>query len=79
MSWKPEVQTDATGKWYGNALRFETQEEAEEQVIDLAHRWTLVIGIRVVESEDPVNYEYKNGKLKGVNKWIKLPSTQTST
>jgi hypothetical protein len=29
MSFKPEVQTDSTGKWYGNALRFGTREEAE--------------------------------------------------
>jgi hypothetical protein len=32
MSFKPEVQTDDTCKWYGNALRFATREEAEAQV-----------------------------------------------
>jgi hypothetical protein len=31
MSFKPEVQADATGKWYGNALRFATRAEAEER------------------------------------------------
>jgi hypothetical protein len=35
MSFKPEVQTDDTGKWYGNALRFGSREEAEAQVQDL--------------------------------------------
>jgi hypothetical protein len=63
MSWKPEVKTDSTGKWYGNALRFATKEEALAQVIDLAFRWTLVHDYRVVESEDPVNYRFENGKL----------------
>ena len=33
MSFKPEVQTDNTGNWYGNALRFATREEAEAQVL----------------------------------------------
>jgi len=38
MSFKPEVQTDATGQWYGNALRFATRAEAEAQVTDLMMR-----------------------------------------
>lgn len=28
MSFKPMVQTDSTGKWYGNALAFATEAEA---------------------------------------------------
>jgi hypothetical protein len=63
MSWAPEVQTDSTGKWYGNALRFPTKEEAEAQVKDLAWRWTSVLETRVVESEDPPNYQYVDGSL----------------
>ena len=31
-SWAPEVQTDSTGKWYGNALRFATESEAYASV-----------------------------------------------
>lgn len=65
-SWKPEVQTDSTGKWYGNALRFATHEEAMAQVSDLAYRWTSVRDMRVVESDDPVNYAYVDHKLVGV-------------
>jgi hypothetical protein len=63
MSFKPEVQTDDTGKWYGNALRFATREEAEAQVADLMMRWTAVRETRVVESTDPVNYRYVDGRL----------------
>ena len=58
MSFKPEVQTDATGKWYGNALRFATREEAEAQVHSLALSWTSVRDTRVTESNDPVNYRW---------------------
>ena len=66
MSFKPEVQTDNTGAWYGNALRFATREEAEASARDLAGRWLLVLAHRASESEDPVNYTYHNGQLKEV-------------
>ena len=63
MSFKPEVQTDSSGCWYGNALRFETREEALANVLDLFGRWALVRGTRVVESDEPVNYRYVDGEL----------------
>lgn len=56
MSWKPEVQTDSTGKWYSNALRFATEEEAEISAKDLMARWMLVTACRAAPSDDPVNY-----------------------
>jgi hypothetical protein len=58
MSWKPEVQTDNTGQWYGNGLRFATRIEAEAQVIDLMMRWFAVRETRVVETDEPVNYRW---------------------
>jgi hypothetical protein len=66
MSFKPEVQADETGKWYGNALRFATRAEAEAQVADLMMRWMAVRDTRVVECDDPVNYRYVDGQLKNV-------------
>lgn len=63
MSYAPEVIADSSGKWAGNALRFATREEAEAQVSDLSMRWLLVRETRVVESSDPVNYSYVNGRL----------------
>lgn len=63
MSWKPEVIADSSGEWVGNALRFATKKEAEDNVRDLANRWFLVTNTRVVESEDPVNYSYIDHKL----------------
>lgn len=56
MSYRPEVQTDNTGKWYFNGLRFETEAEAFRSAEDLAMRWTLVRDYRAAESDDPVNY-----------------------
>lgn len=58
MSWKPEVQTDSSGKWYPNALAFATKEEADEYAADLASRWVLVNAWRSVESTQEVNYAY---------------------
>jgi hypothetical protein len=66
MSFKPEVITDDSGKWYGNALRFATREEAEQNVSDLMMRWMAVRETRVVECEDLVNYRYVDGQLQPV-------------
>ena len=63
MSFKPEVQTDDTGKWYANAQRFSTRDEAEAQVHDLMMRWFAVRDTRIVECDDPVNYRYVDGHL----------------
>lgn len=63
MSWKPEVQTDSTGQWYGNALRFATEEEAANNARDLSYRWLAVHAHRAAPSEDPVTDSYVDGKL----------------
>ena len=57
-SWKPEVQIDGTGTWYGNGLRFATQDEAARNAFDLGLRWTAVRKHRAAESDEPVNYVY---------------------
>lgn len=62
-SWAPEVIADNSEKWYGNALRFPTKEEAEANVRDLGSRWMLVRETRVVPSQDPPNYRWTGGKL----------------
>lgn len=62
-SFAPEVATDRTGQFYGNGLRFATQQEAEANVRDLYSRWTQVHDTRVVPSSDPVNYSWINGQL----------------
>ena len=63
MSYKPEVQTDNTGRWYDNALRFATEQEAFDSARDLAGRWFAVLAYRATECNDPVNYRYINGQV----------------
>lgn len=63
MSWAPEVIADNSGQWVGYALRFATKAEAEANVLDLAMRWTAVRDTRAVESEEPVDSAWVNGRL----------------
>ena len=62
MSYKAEVVTDASGTFTGNAVAFETPEEAQGYVNDLACRWTAVRETRIVESDEPVNYRWDREK-----------------
>ena len=66
MSYAAEVIADSSGQWAGNALRFETAEEARAYASNLAGRWMLVTETRVVESVEPVNYRWVDGKLEPV-------------
>jgi hypothetical protein len=63
-NYKPEVQTDSTGKWYGNGCAFATRTEAEAYVQDLACRWTAVRHTRVVESADAITCRFVDGKIE---------------
>lgn len=67
MSFKPQVQTVGNGdEWSGNALAFGTREEAEANARELACRWYLVTNTRAIESDEPVNYRWVDGKLEPV-------------
>lgn len=65
-SWKPVVQTDSTGKWYGNALRFATQQEAQDNARDLAMRWLAVLAHSAMPDEAEPNYRYVDGALEPI-------------
>lgn len=69
MSWKPEIQTINDDKWYGNALRFATKEEAEYSAKGVYSRWLLARAWRAVESNDPVNHkiDLEKGTMEAVN------------
>jgi hypothetical protein len=56
MSWKPQVKTGTDPKWYGNALAFATEKEAQYSADELASRWMLVTATGTLESDEPVNY-----------------------
>lgn len=66
MSFKPVVKTGSDPKWYDNALRFATKEEAELSARDLANRWMLVTDYSAQESGDPVNYKIVDGVMSRV-------------
>lgn len=60
-SFAPQV-VDSSGRWYGSR-RFATREEAQASLSDLQTRWSIRDGdTRVVESTDPVNYRWVEGK-----------------
>jgi hypothetical protein len=50
--YRAEVIADRDGKFCGNALRFDTVDEAVAYAEDLAGRWTLVRAWRVVDGTD---------------------------
>ena len=64
-SWKAQVIADSSGKWSDNAIRLPTKEQAECYARDLTWRWTSVREWRVVQSQDPVNYDWQDGHLVG--------------
>jgi len=64
MSWKAEFQTCNDQAWYTNSVRLATKEEAEWSAKDIANRWLLVTAWRVVECDDPVNWEVVDNKLR---------------
>jgi hypothetical protein len=54
--YKIEVQADSTGTWAGNALRFETGDQAADYANDLWSRWTAVRHWRVLKDDKPVRW-----------------------
>lgn len=69
MSWKIEVQLiDEEHRWYGNAMRFATKEEAERSAKMLMNNWTQVEKWQVSECNDEVtdtcNENGKHGEIQ---------------
>ena len=54
---KIEVIADDSGKWAGNAMVYDTFEEAKAEALSLAHRWILVRQARVVGFSDELGTE----------------------
>jgi hypothetical protein len=68
MSWKPQVQTDDTGKWYGNSLSFVTRQEALDNAEALMMRWWAVREYRAVEVEEPATHSFVGGELRNLER-----------
>lgn len=52
--YRVQVIADNSGKWVGNAVLFDTVEQAVDYAIDLAARWTSVREYRVVDVDGNV-------------------------
>jgi hypothetical protein len=71
MSYKPEMlkKYSNEARWEHNACRFATREEAETFNHDSFRAWKSgpsadeIIDVRVVESQEPVNYALASGNL----------------
>lgn len=62
MSWKYEVQVHGEGeKWHSNGVAFPTREEAENAGYNKMFNWTMCTDYRVVESDEPANYNWITG------------------
>lgn len=65
-SFKPEFRVAGDPKFYPNNIAFATKEEAEANGLDKFRKWTMAAEYRVVESDEPVNYRWVEGKLEPV-------------
>lgn len=61
MAFKAQVKTPGDRDWCGNGLVFATKGEAERYVVNLSFRWTLVEQMRVIETDEAVNYIADDG------------------
>ena len=52
MKYKAEVRVSNDVRWYSNALRFSSHEEAEEYAKDLFSRWLATTEWRVVDENN---------------------------
>jgi hypothetical protein len=69
MSWRPQFKVH--GEWGGNAQRFATKEEAEASAKARYSVWTMPSDWRAIESDDPVNYAWQDGRDVMVNRELK--------
>lgn len=67
MSWMVEVRVHGDPKYYGNAVRLETVQEAALYAHDLFMRWTQADAVRHVPSNDPVNYRFTEKGLEAID------------
>lgn len=61
-----KIEVRVEHEWAGNAIILKTREEAEAYGKDLLGRWFAVTALRVLETEEPVNYTFQDGKLTKV-------------
>ena len=66
MSYKVGCRTQTAESWVYNALRFDTQAEAETYGADLFGRWLALEAYEVHESDEPATYTMGDDGLKRI-------------
>lgn len=69
MSWKPVFQM-SDGRWYDNAQRFATKEEALASAAARFQVWTAPNGYDAHESDELVNYARIDGRDEMINREV---------
>lgn len=64
MSWKAEIKVPNDPKWYDNAVRFKSRDEALNYGRDLYNRWTTAEHWRVIETDDDVTARWVAGQIE---------------
>jgi len=67
MGFKLGVKTEGDTNWVSNALCFATEKEAEEYGKDLFSRWMAMKETKVLPSDEPINYQFVDGKSKRIS------------
>jgi len=73
-SWKAEVQVPNDPKWYDNAVRFKSRDEALKYGRDLFNRWTTAERWRVIQTDDEVTARWLDGRIE----WKDVKYTEQS-
>lgn len=67
MSFKPMIRIAGDSEFYSDDLAFATREEAEVAAQKTFNSWALAVAWRVDESDQPVNWQIKDGALEPVS------------
>jgi len=74
QSFAPEVRTHGDLKFYRNACRYATREEAEASALELQSRWMMVTDTRATEAYEQPNYRFD----MSLNRSVRLPDEPES-
>lgn len=67
MSKSFKAEMHVGNKWYSNALRFATENEAKAYALNLFSRWTVPDDWRIAQSDDEPNYTAdENGRTTAI-------------
>ena len=63
MAYKPGVKTNSDREYVYNGIRLATAFECEQFLDDLKCKWFAVVDTNIARTDEPVNYEWRAGRL----------------